>query len=112
MATIRCKACGKLYSYEKEGCCPGCGAYNRPPKRERVNADGTPYASGQRTFFELETPVGGALEEGDMVTFRLSVLNDGEPVRETNSLTCGFGETARILLSGSREKGYTIARAD
>ena len=41
MATIRCKACGKLYSYEKEGCCPGCGAYNRPPKRERVNADGT-----------------------------------------------------------------------
>ena len=41
MATIRCKACGKIYSYEKEGCCPGCGAYNRPPKRERVNADGT-----------------------------------------------------------------------
>jgi len=41
MATIRCKACGKLYVYEKEGCCPGCGAYNRPPKRERVNPDGT-----------------------------------------------------------------------
>ena len=77
-----------------------------------VNADGTPYASGQRTFFELEAPAWDALEEGDMVTFRLSVLNDGEPVRETNSLTCGFGETARILLSGSREKGYTIARAD
>ena len=77
-----------------------------------VNADGTPYAPGQRTFFELEAPAWGALKEGDMVTFRLSVLNDGEPVRETNSLTCGFGETARILLSGSREKGYTIARAD
>ena len=41
MANIRCKACGKIYSYEKEGCCPGCGAYNRPPKRERVNPDGT-----------------------------------------------------------------------
>lgn len=41
MAAIRCKACGKLYVYEKEGCCPGCGAYNRPPKRERVNPDGT-----------------------------------------------------------------------
>ena len=38
---IRCKACGARYSYEKEGCCPGCGAYNRPPKRERVNPDGT-----------------------------------------------------------------------
>ena len=41
MATIHCKACGASYHYEKEGCCPKCGAYNRPPKRERVNADGT-----------------------------------------------------------------------
>ena len=41
MAAIRCKACGRLYDYRKEGCCPGCGAYNRPPKRERVNIDGT-----------------------------------------------------------------------
>ena len=41
MANIRCKACGTAYRYEKEGCCPNCGAYNRPPKRERVNADGT-----------------------------------------------------------------------
>jgi DNA-directed RNA polymerase subunit M/transcription elongation factor TFIIS len=41
MATIRCKGCGALYNYDKEGCCPKCGAYNRPPKRERVNADGT-----------------------------------------------------------------------
>ncbi len=41
MAAIRCKACGRLYSYKKEGCCPNCGAYNRPPKQERVNADGT-----------------------------------------------------------------------
>ena len=41
MATIHCKACGATYHYEKEGCCPSCGAYNRPPKRERVNADGT-----------------------------------------------------------------------
>lgn len=41
MATIRCKGCGALYNYDKEGCCPKCGAYNRPPARERVNADGT-----------------------------------------------------------------------
>ena len=41
MGLIQCKACGALYRYEKEGCCPKCGAYNRPPKRERVNADGT-----------------------------------------------------------------------
>lgn len=41
MAVMQCKACGRLYNYSKEGCCPGCGAYNRPPKRNRVNADGT-----------------------------------------------------------------------
>ena len=41
MAMVQCKACGKSYNYEKNGCCPECGAYNRPPRRERVDADGT-----------------------------------------------------------------------
>lgn len=41
MATIRCRACGRIYDYEKQGMCPKCGAYNRPPRRERVDADGT-----------------------------------------------------------------------
>lgn len=41
MATVHCKACGKSYNYEKNGCCPECGAYNRPPRREQVYADGT-----------------------------------------------------------------------
>lgn len=41
MAMVQCKACGKIYDYEKNGCCPECGAYNRPPRRERVDADGT-----------------------------------------------------------------------
>ena len=41
MATVHCKACGKTYNYEKNGCCPECGAYNRPPRREQVYADGT-----------------------------------------------------------------------
>ena len=36
MATVHCKACGKSYSYEENGCCPSCGAYNRPPRRETV----------------------------------------------------------------------------
>ena len=41
MAVIRCKACGRLYDYEKQGMCPKCGAYNRPPRRERVDPDGS-----------------------------------------------------------------------
>ena len=31
MSAIRCRACGRSYDYEKQGLCPKCGAYNRPP---------------------------------------------------------------------------------
>ena len=41
MSAIRCRACGRIYDYEKQGLCPKCGAYNRPPRRECVDADGT-----------------------------------------------------------------------
>ena len=39
MPAIRCKACGKTYD-SREGFCPKCGAYNRPPRREWVDAGG------------------------------------------------------------------------
>ena len=29
MSVIRCKACGCVYDYNKQGMCPKCGAYNR-----------------------------------------------------------------------------------
>ena len=41
MATLRCKSCGRVYSYEKNGTCPKCGAYNRPPRKEIVDPDGS-----------------------------------------------------------------------
>ena len=41
MQMIRCAACGRRYDYRQEGCCPHCGAYNRPPRREWVEADGS-----------------------------------------------------------------------
>ena len=40
MVKITCNACGRRYDYAKEGLCPNCGAYNRPPRRETVDADG------------------------------------------------------------------------
>ena len=40
MSDVKCKACGKRYNYNECGCCPNCGAYNRPPRRERVTAEG------------------------------------------------------------------------
>lgn len=41
MATLRCKSCGRVYNYEKNGTCPKCGAYNRPPRKEIVDPDGS-----------------------------------------------------------------------
>lgn len=39
MPTIKCKACGKRYSYHESDLCPHCGAYNRPSSRMRVDFD-------------------------------------------------------------------------
>ena len=39
MANIKCKSCGKLYSYHQSDLCPHCGAYNRPASRMRVDFD-------------------------------------------------------------------------
>lgn len=39
MANIKCKSCGRRYSYLDSDLCPYCGAYNRPPSRMRVDFD-------------------------------------------------------------------------
>ena len=49
MQTVRCAACGRRYDYRREGCCPHCGAYNRPPRREWVEADGSIHHGEDRT---------------------------------------------------------------
>lgn len=52
MASIRCKACGKTYD-SREGFCPKCGAYNRPPRREWVDAGGdVHYAEQEKVCYE------------------------------------------------------------
>ena len=39
MASIKCKACGRRYSYHESDLCPHCGAYNKPGSRMRVDFD-------------------------------------------------------------------------
>jgi len=41
MNRVKCRGCGKVYNYQQDEICPNCGAYNRPPHREIVEADGT-----------------------------------------------------------------------
>ena len=49
---VTCKACGKHYDYHQCGCCPECGAYNRPPRKEQVDADGTVHHISEQEFWE------------------------------------------------------------
>ena len=39
MASIKCKASGRRYSYHDSDLCPHCGAYNKPSSRMRVDFD-------------------------------------------------------------------------
>ena len=39
MSNIKCKSCGKRYSYHESDLCPHCGAYNKPSSRMRVDFD-------------------------------------------------------------------------
>lgn len=48
---VKCKACGKRYDYHEHGCCPECGAYNRPPQRNRVGVDGIVHHISDEDFF-------------------------------------------------------------
>ncbi len=80
-----------------------------------VHADGSPYARGERTFFELEpVPYDGwsPIEDGEALRFQLAVTDDVNADRMTNWVDCCYGDTVEIVLTGNREKGYTIARTD
>lgn len=57
MTRVHCMACGKSYNYETNGCCPNCGAYNRPPRRQGVNADGTVYRITDREYADSDSPL-------------------------------------------------------
>ena len=54
MASIKCKACGRRYSYHESDLCPHCGAYNRPSSRMRVDfdKDGNAELLNERQFLQ------------------------------------------------------------
>ena len=100
--------------FEALGCRYGEKGYEHSAGTS-VNADGTPYARGQRTFFELE-PVEwdgwSPIEDREALRFQLAVTDEVNEDRMTNWLSCCYGDTVEIVLTGSAEQGYTIARAD
>ena len=78
-----------------------------------MNADGSPLARGQETFFDFDPwDRRDRNETGESLRFQLVVSDDVHTERKTNFLDCYYGDTVYITLTGSREKGYTIARTD
>ena len=100
--------------FEALGCRYGEKGYEHSAGTS-VNADGSPYARGQRTFFELE-PVEwdgwSPIEDREALRFQLAVTDEVNEDRMTNWVSCCYGDTVEIVLTGSAEQGYTIARAD
>ena len=100
--------------FEAVGCRYGEKGYEHSAGTS-VNADGSPYARGQKTFFELE-PVEwdgwSPIEDREALRFQLAVTDEVNEDRMTNWVSCCYGDTVEIVLTGSAEQGYTIARAD
>ena len=100
--------------FEALGCWYGEKGYEHSAGTS-VNADGSPYARGQKTFFELE-PVEwdgwSPIEDREALRFQLAVTDEVNEDRMTNWVSCCYGDTVEIVLTGSAEQGYTIARAD
>lgn len=100
MAMVQCKACGKIYDYEKNGCCPSCGAYNRPPRRERVDADGTVHhLTGQE---RRSVPHGGK------VCFEKKVCFEDEARRAREKLNSLSGPARQVSLVGVLVAGLIV----
>lgn len=55
---VRCGDCGKSYDYDDDAFCPRCGAFNQPPRGERLaqvrRADGLNEAGHQGSFLHRE----------------------------------------------------------
>ena len=80
-----------------------------------TNADSSPFSRGQETFFELEQQPYDSwapAENGMTLSFTLAVSDQNHGESMTNRLTCAYGDTLTVSLTGSAEKGYTIAPAD
>ena len=80
-----------------------------------TNADSSPFSRGQKTFFELEQQPYDSwapAENGTTLSFTLAVSDQNHGESMTNRLSCAYGDTVTITLTGSAEQGYTIEKKD
>ena len=102
MVMVKCKACGKRYDYKQHGCCPSCGAYNRPPQRKRVNADGTVYHMSDSDF--LDNSAQRRRSQGSKVCFEQDVCYE-EQAKKVRDGSKPWEEQLRTGLTQLQKKG-------
>ena len=102
MVSVKCKACGKRYDYYEHGCCPNCGAYNRPPQRDRVDADGTVHHLSDADF--LNNTEKRRRSQGGKVCFERDECHEAQPRKVRRSPEVG-GESYSPFTTLRQSKG-------
>ena len=114
MATIRCKACGRVYNYDKNGTCPKCGAYNRPPRKEIVEADGTVrYVTTESKvcYEEEECYEDEVRQHTDTYTYTPHPFSGGKTRKkraETNAAADRLRQARNNLSANDRKKAVVV----
>ena len=103
MRNIQCRSCGCRYDYAKEGMCPNCGAYNRPPKRETVDANGVVH---HLDIAEEATPARGKVCYEDKVCYEKKECHE-DPARKVRRQEITEGAT--LLLGKLKDVGAGAA---
>ena len=101
MANVHCQSCGRTYDYEKYGCCPNCGAYNRRPRREWVDVDGTVHHGArkqEKVCYEKKT----CHEE------KVCFEEQARPGKRTRCASWSRSSTRRSVPSGRRLPGRAM----
>ena len=93
MPNIKCKACGRRYSYHNSDLCPHCGAYNRPPHRMRVDFD-------KDGNIELQIISSSRLDDSDKVEISLNIYNTSDAIVKVTTLN-DDAEKPRVTVKGT-----------
>ena len=105
MANVHCQSCGRTYDYEKYGCCPNCGAYNRRPRREWVDVDGTVHHGArkqEKVCYEKKT----CHEEKAVSYTHLGRGHKGQKARSGGGTRIGFEGGQMPLARRIPKRGF------
>ena len=109
MLAVKCKNCGKRYDYKEHGCCPECGAYNRLPRRDRVNADGTIHHMSDADF--LENSDKRRRSQGGKVCFEQDVCYEDQARKKHGKADVHIDKIAARIEGAMKRRTKTVKKS-